>query len=162
MEQGRVVTLCGQNQPEPYVTEINYGLSAFAGAFRLKEWNKNPEPAPEPKKSNEEIADEVIEGLWGNGQERVDRLTAAGYDYNAIQTIVNDRLAPREPATTGDKVLYTYQEGDTFGQVILDLGLASGHGLWGPDGDVAYYTNQLGITGNIPVGTQLVFTRRVG
>ena len=44
------------------------------------------------RKSNEEIATEVIRGNWGNGQERKDRLTNAGYDYYAIQRIVNKRL----------------------------------------------------------------------
>ena len=32
------------------------------------------------KKSNENIATEVIRGDWGNGQERKDRLASAGYD----------------------------------------------------------------------------------
>ena len=44
------------------------------------------------KKSNETIADEVIKGFWGNGQDRKDRLTRAGYNYSAIQTIVNRKL----------------------------------------------------------------------
>ena len=41
------------------------------------------------KKSNEEVAKEVLAGKWGNGAERKNRLTAAGYDYQAIQNIVN-------------------------------------------------------------------------
>ena len=41
------------------------------------------------KKSNEEIAREVIAGKWGNGSERKTNLTKAGYDYSAIQKIVN-------------------------------------------------------------------------
>lgn len=41
------------------------------------------------KKSNEDIAREVIKGLWGNGAERKERLTKAGYNYPAIQKIVN-------------------------------------------------------------------------
>ena len=41
------------------------------------------------KKSDEDIAKEVIAGEWGNGRERKQRLTAAGYDYNKIQAIVN-------------------------------------------------------------------------
>ena len=41
------------------------------------------------KKSNEEIAREVIAGKWGNGSERKLLLTNAGYNYSAIQTIVN-------------------------------------------------------------------------
>ena len=44
------------------------------------------------KKSNETIANEVIAGKWGNGTDRKNRLTAAGYDYNAIQKIVNSKL----------------------------------------------------------------------
>lgn len=42
-----------------------------------------------PKKTNKEIAQEVIKGLWGNGAERKARLEQAGYNYNSIQTIVN-------------------------------------------------------------------------
>lgn len=44
------------------------------------------------KKSNEEIANEVIAGKWGNGQDRKAKLATAGYDYNAIQKIVNQKL----------------------------------------------------------------------
>ena len=39
--------------------------------------------------SNYDIAREVIAGLWGNGEERKRRLTEAGYDYAAVQSIVN-------------------------------------------------------------------------
>ena len=41
------------------------------------------------KKSNETIAKEVIAGKWGNGSERKKKLEAAGYNYSAIQQIVN-------------------------------------------------------------------------
>lgn len=44
------------------------------------------------KKSIDEIAKEVIRGDWGNGQDRKNRLTAAGYDYNAVQKRVNELL----------------------------------------------------------------------
>lgn len=40
-------------------------------------------------KSNYDLAKEVISGLWGNGVERRERLTSAGYDYTSVQTIVN-------------------------------------------------------------------------
>lgn len=40
----------------------------------------------------DELARQVIRGDWGNGQERYDRLTAAGYDYHAIQARVNQLL----------------------------------------------------------------------
>lgn len=51
---------------------------------------------PQPTKSNDEIANEVIQGLWGSGQDRKDRLAASGYDYNAIQSIVNAKLQPQQ------------------------------------------------------------------
>lgn len=41
-------------------------------------------------KSIEAIAKEVIAGKWGNGDERKKRLTAAGYDYAAVQKKVNE------------------------------------------------------------------------
>lgn len=44
------------------------------------------------KKSVTEIAKEVIAGKWGNGADRKKRLTAAGYDYNAVQAKVNELL----------------------------------------------------------------------
>lgn len=69
--------------------------------------------------------------------------------------------APEEDVTT-----YTYQAGDTFGDVIRKLGLESGNGLWGENGDVRYYTDQLygqGLldrNGNIPIGTTIKLQRR--
>lgn len=49
-------------------------------------------PAAPAKKSNKDIAKEVIRGDWGNGEERRKRLTAAGYNYAAIQSLVNQML----------------------------------------------------------------------
>lgn len=45
------------------------------------------------KKSVDAIAREVIQGKWGNGADRKNRLTKAGYDYNAIQKRVNEILS---------------------------------------------------------------------
>lgn len=44
------------------------------------------------KKSIDTIAREVIAGQWGNGADRKNRLTAAGYDYNAVQKRVNELM----------------------------------------------------------------------
>lgn len=52
-----------------------------------------PAPAPNGSKSNEELANEVIAGKWGNGDDRKNRLTAAGYNYSAVQSIVNQKLS---------------------------------------------------------------------
>ena len=50
------------------------------------------ELVPPALKSNEEIANEVIAGKWGNGNDRKVKLTDAGYDYSTIQKIVNKML----------------------------------------------------------------------
>ncbi|MBR3244943.1 MAG: hypothetical protein IKF90_20010 [Parasporobacterium sp.] len=49
-------------------------------------------PLSATKKSVEEIAKEVIRGNWGNGQERKDKLAAAGYNYDEVQAKVNELL----------------------------------------------------------------------
>ena len=41
-------------------------------------------------KSVEEVANEVLSGLWGNGTARKDALTVAGYDYEEVQKKVNE------------------------------------------------------------------------
>lgn len=66
--------------------------------------DKPVENVENSKKSNEEIAKEVWEGKWGNGQERVDKLTKAGYDYTEIQKIVNRTNTDDKIIKVGDKV----------------------------------------------------------
>lgn len=100
---GAYMRILGQNQGGK--TGPNGGMafnlariakSSFAGAFRFKKWNVAPSV---PRKSNEVIAQEVLAGAWGNGDDRKNRLQAAGYDYNAIQSIVNGRVStPAQPA----------------------------------------------------------------
>ena len=46
----------------------------------------------EDKKSVDELAQEVIDGKWGNGTDRKSKLEKAGYDYNAVQNRVNEIL----------------------------------------------------------------------
>lgn len=48
------------------------------------------------KKSNKEIAKEVLNGEWGTGSSRKSRLEKAGYNYNEIQTLVNE-MVPATP-----------------------------------------------------------------
>lgn len=43
-------------------------------------------------KTLEDVADEVLEGFWGNGNERKTNLTKAGYVYSEVQAIVNRKL----------------------------------------------------------------------
>jgi len=65
-----------------------------------------PKPAPKPaapvKKSVDNVAQEVIYGHWGTGVDRINRLKAAGYDANAVQAAVNQKLGAGKPARKSD------------------------------------------------------------
>lgn len=50
-------------------------------------------PKSSGKKSVDTIAREVIQGKWGNGADRKNRLTKAGYNYNTVQKRVNEILS---------------------------------------------------------------------
>lgn len=78
-----------------------------------------PTPSQPVRKSNEEIADEVIAGKWGNGDDRKNRLTAEGYDYNTIQNIVNQILQPK-PQPKAE--YYIIKSGDTLSGIANKFG----------------------------------------
>jgi N-acetylmuramoyl-L-alanine amidase len=70
---------------------VAYGFNSYVVTGYVEE--KQPEPAPEPpKKTVDELAREVIKGLWGKGADRKKRLAEAGYDYAAVQKRVNELL----------------------------------------------------------------------
>lgn len=105
-------------------------------------------PAPAPaKKSNEQIADEVIAGQWGDGDDRRNRLASAGYDYDTVQSIVNAKLgAPAQQA-------YTVKSGDTLSGIAAAYGttwqhLAELNGLSNPN--IIYPGQVLAVDGGAP------------
>ena len=71
--------------------EMDKLAKEILGCFKIsvKESTKS---AATTKKSNEEIAKEVIKGLWGNGITRKLKLAKAGYNYAEIQKRVNELL----------------------------------------------------------------------
>ncbi len=95
------------------ISEYNYGS---AGNYGVRQINlaqyiwfeiKAPTVTPQPstgKKSNDEVANEVIKGLWGNGAERKSRLEASGYNYGTIQSLVNKKLGGATSTSSGVKL----------------------------------------------------------
>ena len=77
----------------------------------IAEINGSSQQPIKVRKSNEEIADEVILGKWANGEERKNRLEAEGYDYNRIQEIVNEKLGYSKEIT------YVVKSGDTLSAI---------------------------------------------
>ena len=59
---------------------------------------------PQPKPIDQ-IADEVIAGQWGNGEDRKNRLTQAGYNYNAVQNAVNAKLTKKSNEEIAHEVI---------------------------------------------------------
>ena len=68
-------------------------------------------------KSILEIAQEVINGAWGNGDDRKNRLTSAGYNYNEVQSKVNELLG-----STNSVVTYTVKAVDTLYNIANKYG----------------------------------------
>ena len=69
-------------------------------------------------KSVDEVAQEVLQGLWGNGQERYDNLTNAGYNAQEVQDKVNSILNGETPSNSASSDL------DSVAQEVLQ-------GMWG-------------------------------
>ena len=94
-DRDKVIYASGQEQ---CAKAIATAVAKYYGLGR-KETPKpapSPKPTPSPKKSNTEIAKEVIQGKWGNGAERKKRLEDAGYDYAAVQKEVERLLAKQK------------------------------------------------------------------
>lgn len=60
--------------------------------------------ADQPKKSNQEVAREVIAGKWGNDPERSHSLARAGYDPEAVRVWVNKYMAAGQPKKSNEVV----------------------------------------------------------
>ena len=136
-----------KNPPEPGVEDMPYKTGAWktwaiwqytssAGtldrdiAYMDREaWKKyaspassaTPEPQPTPapvKKTNGQIADEVIAGKWDKGEARKQKLEAAGYNYQEVQNIVNKKLGVK-PSTS---ISYAVRRGDTLSAIAQRYG----------------------------------------
>lgn len=65
-----------------------------------------PQPTPAPSgKTNVQIAQEVIDGKWGNQPERQKKLEAAGYNYRTIQDLVNKMLSKKSVTEVAKEVI---------------------------------------------------------
>lgn len=74
----------------------------------------DPDP---PKKTNKEVAREVLAGKWGNGHARTQKLHGAGYNPNEIQRLVNILLDEEQAA----------KKKKTVGQIASEVI----RGVWG-------------------------------
>ena len=109
-----------------------------------------------PSKTVDEVAQEVIVGKWGNGSDRKDRLTAAGYDYAAVQARVNELIGGSSSGTAssaiavGDTVRITCSTYST-GQSIPSWVKNTTHKVSQMKGDKALLGNPDGIASWVPL-----------
>lgn len=70
-----------------------------------------------------------------------------------------------QPKPSAKEITYSYVEGDYFSKVLVNLGLDENN-LWGENGSVVYYTNQLieqnmlDSYGNVKIGKPFTLVRR--
>ena len=108
---GGETNLIRSNKIAGLTCDQDYAFEDFPSIIKSGGFNgysKNQNNNTSNKKSNEEIANEVINGLWGNGEDRLNRLTQAGYDYNTIQAIVNSKLI------NNNIITYKVKKGDNL------------------------------------------------
>ena len=101
------------------------------------------EPA---RKSIDVVAKEVINGKWGNGDDRKNRLRAAGYDYNAVQVKVNSLLGQKAASAPAKK------SNDAIAQEVIN-------GKWGNGND---RVNRLRAAGYDPAAIQNLVNQKLG
>ncbi len=156
-----------QNTAQPSITandtlDLSSGMSNILGGF---------DAGPDSVK-NQVLLQKIREAY---GKQLAGEITKAGQNALALNQSIKDYAAAKAAdeaaanlaeSAESDIVEYTYKPGDTFGQVIKNLGLQTDKGLWGPDGDVAWYSEQLydqgavNSRGNIPIGTTIRLRRR--
>ena len=133
IEDGTIVPLPGdiilynwdcQVQPnDGYSDHIGYVESVSGQMITVMEGNYN-----------EEVAGEVIQGKYGNGEERRKKLCDMGYDPDAVQREVNRQLSQNEAPAE----YYVVQENDTLSEIAKRfattyLELAAWNGIADPN-----------------------------
>lgn len=56
------------------------------------------------RKSEDEIIKEIMEGKWGNGEERKQKLQSAGYEYNSIQQKINEIIRQNSNRKSNEEI----------------------------------------------------------
>lgn len=116
---------CTNNQPynrsdhtDPIYYLKKWGISYEQFKQDIANGVGTPQPQQEPQvglKSVDEVAQEVLNGRWGNGDERRQNLQGAGYDYDDVQRAVN-RLLGKE-----DQPQAFYKEWDEDGTMTVTV-----------------------------------------
>lgn len=115
---GGETNLIRSNRIAGCVCDQDYAYVDFPSIIKKASLNGFNEIFSAPKKNINELAMEVINGKWGNGDARKKALTNAGYDYNSVRSEVNRLLNNNE--TTAK--YYVVQVGDILSEIAIANG----------------------------------------
>lgn len=94
-------------------TSVNKAIANEKARLEAEEAKKKAEEEAKAKAEAEQkakevliakLAQEVLDGKWGSGNTRKEKLIAAGYDYDAVQAKINELLENKTPV---EKVGYS-------------------------------------------------------
>lgn len=108
-------------------------------------------------RSDDDLANAVIRGEFGDGDTRKQKL---GARYDAVQALVNQKLA--EPASSGRT--YTVQPGDTLSGIAAKLGVAQSQisGFHSGNPNLIYPGEVLSVSGGSPQPSAEYYTVQSG
>jgi len=110
---------CTYNKPYEiwqYTDKLMINGKRFDGNYYYGKIAQKP-VSVKPEKSIDELAKEVIEGKYGNGEERK---KALGDKYGAVQAKVNELL--KQPTPKPAEIVYTVIKGDTLSGIAKKYG----------------------------------------
>lgn len=117
---GNIITVIeGNKNVSVERRNIPVGWGYIRGYAKPKYDNSSSKPNPpqQPSKTITEIAEDVIKGVYGNGDTRKNAIESMGYDYYKVQKEVNRILSGKPSENTESTVKYTVKPNDTLSAI---------------------------------------------
>ena len=117
---GNIITVIEGNKNEAVERRsLPVGWGYIRGYAKPKYDNSSSKPNPpqQPSKTITEIAEDVIKGVYGNGDTRKNAIESIGYDYYKVQKEVNRILSGKPSENTESTVKYTVKPNDTLSAI---------------------------------------------
>ena len=115
---GRTITVIeGNKNMSVERRSIPVGWGYIRGYAAPKYGTSTVKPPQAPNKTITEIAQDVIKGVYGNGDTRKNAIESMGYNYDEVQKEVNRILKGETTGGSGSSVKYTVVSGDTLSKI---------------------------------------------